>query len=62
MTRTARLRCFDRGYRKLTASDGLPTSEPLAPMEERVVAEAIRLEDIRNGPRRQARHRAMMGL
>ena len=60
--RAARLRAFDRGYRKLTAADSRPTGEPLAPLEEQVVAEAMRLEALHNDPRRQARHRAMMGL
>ncbi len=60
MTRTARLRCFDRGYRKLTGADGKPTGEPPALLEAQAVAEAICLEEFRNGPARRLRRWAPM--
>ncbi len=48
-----RPRIFDRAYRKLTARDGRPTGEPLFPLEEQVIAIAIRREAARNDPRRR---------
>ncbi len=48
-----RPRIFDRAYRKLTANEGRPTGEKLAPLEERVMEDAIRREAARNDPQRR---------